>query len=71
MLSTALLSLDTMFPKVLADSEGQDMYSRRVCIGSMYEVNVIHAYMQSEAIEKIGESGLKEEVKGNELKLLL
>lgn len=63
-LNSALLSLDTMFPKVLSDSEGQELYARKVCIGSMYEMNVMHAYLQSEAVEKIGDSGLREEIKG-------
>lgn len=62
-LNSSMLSLETMFSNVLTDSEKIELYARRACIGSLYEVNILHVYLQTESVENISDISTKDKIK--------
>jgi hypothetical protein len=62
-LNTDTLSLESMFPNVLSDDNGKELYKRQTCIGSLDEINTILAYLRSSAIDSITNADVKKIIK--------
>ena len=57
------LSIESMFPNVLSDDAGSELYERKSCIGSLAEVNAIIVYLKSIALESISDESVKRTIK--------
>lgn len=68
-LNTDTLSLESMFPNVLSDDNGTELYKRQTCVGSLEEINTILAYLRSSAIDSISNLDAKKIIKDSITKM--
>ena len=57
------LTLESMFPNVLSDDNGVELYKRQSCVGSLVEINTILAFLRSSAIDSLSDSEVKKTIK--------
>uniref|UniRef100_A0A7E4VN45 Receptor-mediated endocytosis protein 6 n=1 Tax=Panagrellus redivivus TaxID=6233 RepID=A0A7E4VN45_PANRE len=63
------LSLDLMFPNVISDDGGAELYKRRACLGTMNDVNTLLAFWRSPATDAITDESVRKTISDATLKL--
>ncbi|KAI6191999.1 hypothetical protein M3Y97_00288400 [Aphelenchoides bicaudatus] len=62
-LGSDVLSLDTMFPPILVDESGRELYARSTCFGSVAEIQCLLDCLRSNVIESISDEALRKTIK--------
>uniref|UniRef100_A0A915DMY1 Ras-GAP domain-containing protein n=1 Tax=Ditylenchus dipsaci TaxID=166011 RepID=A0A915DMY1_9BILA len=58
-LNSDSVSLESVFPNAVSDADGNEVYCRKACVGTLGEVNVIHFYLKSPALNEINDAPLR------------